>query len=190
MVLIMVGLGLATYLYGTAVCKGALLANMDKKQVTFSLGVPAFWQIIVLALGNFAAARLHAMEITKSEYPMNAFVCLMIFGVMAVQMLIHVVKNEPIEEKRIKSKDFYRSMFKLCLTIGFYIFLTGFAFGLLQTEILQELIVLVGFSAVGMLGGLFTGYRFGYGQRNGAYIVGGIFLMIGSVFLFLQYFIS
>lgn len=190
MVLVMIGLGLATYLYGTAVCKGALLADMDKKQVAFSLGVPALWQILVLAAGNFAAAELHAMEITKSGYPMNAFACLMIFGIMTVQMLIHAVKNEPIEEKRMESKEFYRSIFRLCLAVGFYIFLTGFAFGLLRTAVWKELVVLVGFSAVGMLGGLYVGYRFGYGQRNGAYVLGGLFMMIGTVLLFLQYFIS
>lgn len=190
MVLVMIGLGLATYLYGTAVCKGALLAHMDKKQIAFSLGVSTLWQIVVFAFGNVTAIGLQEMNITKSEYPMNAFVCLMIFAVMAVQMLIHAVKNESIEEKRMDNKEFYRSIFRLCLSVGFYLFLVGFAFGLLGTPLWQELVVLVGFSAVGMLGGLYVGYRCGYGQRNGAYILGGIFLMTGTVLLFLQYFIS
>lgn len=190
MVLVMIGLGLATYLYGTAVCKGALLASMDQKPVAFSLGISALWQIVVLAIGNFAAIGLHTMNITKSEYPINAFIGLMIFGVMAVRMLIRALKNELVEERRMESKDFYRSMLGFCMAVGFYIFLTGFAFGLLQTDIWKELFVLVGFSAVGLLGGLYVGYRFGYGQRNGAYVLGGIFLMIGTVLLFLQYFIS
>lgn len=190
MVLFMIGLGLAIYLYGLAVCKGALLADMDKKQIVFSLGVPAIWQIAVLAIGNFVAAELHILKITKSDYPINAFACLMIFGIMAVRMLINAVKNAAIEEKRIDKKDFYKSIIGLCIAIGFYIFLTGLAFGLLQTAIWKELLVLVSLSLIGFLGGLYAGYRFGYGQRNGAYICGSIFLIIGDALLFLQYFIS
>jgi len=190
MVLLMIGLGLAVYLYGLAVCKGALLADMDKKQIIFSLGVPALWQIAVLAIGNFIAAQLHIMKITKSDYPINAFACLMIFGVMAVRMLINAMKNAPIIEKRIEKRDFYRSIMGLCIAVGFYIFLTGLAFGLLQTDIWKELTVLVGLSLIGLLGGLYAGYRFGYGQRNGAYICGSIFLIIGDGLLFLQYFLS
>lgn len=190
MVLFMIGLGLAVYLYGLAVCKGALLADMDKKQIIFSLGVPALWQILVLAVGNFVAAELHIMKITKSDYPINAFVCLMIFGIMAVRMLINALKNVPIIEKRIEKKDFYKSIMGLCIAVGFYIFLTGLAFGLLQTSIGKELLVLVSLSLAGLLGGLYVGYRFGYGQKNGAYICGSIFLIIGDVLLFLQYFIS
>ena len=190
MVLVMIGLGLATYLYGTAVCKGALLAGMEKRQIVYSIGIPALWQITVLTIGNFAATGLHAMSITKREDPINAFLCLMIFGIMAVRMLLCALKNEPVEEKRMESKDFYKSIFDLCLAVGFYIFLTGFAFGLLQTAIWRELLVLVSLSAVGLFSGLYVGYRYGYGQRNRAYVLGGVFLMIGTILLFLQYFVS
>lgn len=187
MVLIAAGLGLAIYLYGLAVCKGALLADMERKQAVFSIGVSALWQIAVLAAGNLAAAGLRAVQTVGNEYPTNAFICMLIFGIMAVQMLIHAVKNEPIEERRMESKDFCRTVFRICFAVGLDIFLIGFAFGLLQTAIWQELIVLAGLPVAGMIGGLYAGYRFGYGQRNGAYVLGGVFLMIGTVLLLLQY---
>lgn len=62
MVLFIIGIGLGVYLYGTAVCKGAVLGNMDKKQISLSLGISALWQIAVLTLGNLAAIELHALK--------------------------------------------------------------------------------------------------------------------------------
>ena len=190
MVLFIIGIGLAVYLYGTAVCKGALLGNMDKKQISLSLGISALWQIVVLTLGNLTAIELHAMNITKSEYPVNAFACLMIFGIIALRMLINAIKNEPVEEKRAETKGFYKLVFGICLSLGFYTFLTGFALGLLQIPLLQELLFLVGLSVVAVFGGLYAGYRLGYGQRNTAYICGGICLFAGDILLFFQYFMS
>lgn len=190
MVLFIIGIGLAVYLYGTAVCKGALLGNMDKKQISLSLGISALWQIGVLTLGNFVAAELHILKITKSGYPVNAFACLMIFGIIALRMLVNAIKNEPIEEKRAETKGFYKLVFEICLSLGFYTFLTGFAMGLLQISLLKELLFLVGLSVIAVFGGLYAGYRLGYGQRSTAYICGGICLLAGDVLLFFQYFMS
>lgn len=190
MILFMIGLGIAAYLYALAVCKGVLLAGMDKKIICFSFGVSALWQVMVLAVGNFLAFKLHAMEITKSEYPINAFACLMIFGIMAVRMFVKAIKNEPIEEKRIDESGFYKLIIAICVSVGFYTFLTGLALGLLQIPIFVELPVLVLLSVSGVIGGLYSGYRFGYGQRSGAYVLSGIFLIIGNVVLFAEYFVS
>jgi putative Mn2+ efflux pump MntP len=189
MVLVVIGIGLAVYLYGLAVCKGALFANMDKKQIIFTLGFSVVWQALVLAAGSLVAAELHSKQITKSEYPINAFACLMIFGIIAIRMFIHAAKNKPVVEKRMEKKEVYFSVMGLCIAMGFYSFLTGLAFGLLQTNIWKELLVLVGLFTAGLLGGLYAGYRFGYAQKNGAYICGGVLLFLGDILLFFQYFV-
>lgn len=190
MILFMIGSGIAAYLYGLAVCKGVLLDGMNKKVICFSFGASALWQIIVLAIGNLLAFKLHAMGITKSEYPVNAFACLMIFGILAMRMFIKAIKNEPIEERRIKKGEFYRLISGIFVAVGFDTFLTGLALGLLQTPVFTELFVLVILSAAGVIGGLYSGWRFGYGQRNSAYILSGTFLLVGDFMLLLQYFRS
>lgn len=190
MALFIIGIGLGIYLYGTAVCKGALLGKMDKKQIGLSLGISALWQIGVLTLGNLAAMELHTLSITKREYPVNAFACLMIFGIIALRMLLNAIKNEPVEEKRAEMKGFYKLAFGICFSMGFYTFLTGFALGLLQVPLLLELLFLVGVSVAAVFCGLYAGYRLGYGQRTAAYICGGICLFAGDILLFFRYFMS
>ena len=106
MILWLIGVGLATYLYGMAVCKGALLATMGKKQICCSLLFSAVWQIFVLAVGNLCAIGMHLKNITSKEYPINAFIAIIIFGVIACRMFWLAVKNEPVIEKRLAEKEF------------------------------------------------------------------------------------
>lgn len=190
MVLFMIGVGLSIYLYGMAVCKGVLLGNMDKKQISLSLGIFTVWQIALLTLGNLAAVELHALKITKSGYPANHFACLTIFGIIGLRMFKNAVKNQPVEEKRAETGRIYKLVFGICLSLGFYTFLTGFALGLLQVSLFKELLMLVGLSVIAVFSGLYMGYRFGYRQKNIAYVFGSFFIFAGDIFLFLQYFMS
>ncbi len=190
MILVLIGLGLAIYVYGLAVCKGALLASIGKKQIALSLFFSAIWQILVLFIGNSFAMAMHSSNITESEYPINAFIGIIIFAVIALRMFWLAYKNEPIIEKRLMDKEFYKVLTAICLAVGFYTLLTGLALGLLQISLLAELLVLGLLSAVGVLAGLFVGYRYGYGQRTGAYILGGICLIISDVLLFIKYIIA
>ena len=95
-------------------------------------------------MGNLAAIELNTLKLIKSDYPVNAFACLMIFGIIALRMLINALKNDPVEEKRVETKGFYKLIFGICFSLGFYTFLSGFALGLLQIPLLQELLFLVG----------------------------------------------
>ena len=95
------------------------------------------------------------------------------------------IKNETVQERReagIKVTN-YVQMVKVA---GFYTLLTGIAFGFVGTKLIDTVIMMAVFSVLVVIGGLYTGYHFGFQQKNKAYIAGAVLLWLAGADIVLR----
>lgn len=187
-VIIGIAIALGLDLYGKAVCQGALLSHIDKKKLAIGVFLCGIYQLFVLAAGYTIAAWLHDINIAQKGDALNGLVSMVIFAVIGFKMLKTAWKNEMIVEKRQDDRYLAKMFAGLCIQIGFYTFLTGIGFGLIQIKSITELGILALVGIIGVTAGLISGYHFGYRQKTKAYAIGGgllfvIVLFIGRLYL-------
>jgi len=186
--MIFIAMGLACGIYGYSTCKGALLGSFNKIQTYVAVLFFAVWQIFVLAIGKMVAAKLLILEADHVNSFVNGFLVVLLFSVLAIKMFKHGFQKIIIEEKRMEVKELHKLVIQNCVKIGGLTFLIGFAIGIVEMPFLPVMGICFVLAFVGVLAGLLVGYRFGYGQRMGAYIASGVFLTVGDVLLLLHCF--
>jgi len=123
--------------------------------------------------------------IAENEMFIASVIAVSIFVCLGVRLMSKAIKNEAVQERReagIKVTN-YVQMVKVA---GFYTLLTGIAFGFVGTKLIDTVIMMAVFSVLVVIGGLYTGYHFGFQQKNKAYIAGAVLLWLAGADIVLR----
>ena len=73
-----------------------------------------------------------------------------------------------------------KTKFKIIAITSLYTLVAGCACGFVGTSILMMAIVILVCSVLVVVGGLYTGYHFGFESKTGAYVIGALLLWIAG----------
>ncbi len=180
--ILLVAGGLSLDVFAYCLWKGAVVSELNKKDVVRLVVLFSVFQIGGLLLGNgitfIPAIRSHVSE----AHTLWIVVAAIIFFGIGAYMIVRAIlrRNVRIEEKK-EDRYNYR-------IIAFWAFITcldailaGLSFGFLSVNFLLVLILTAISTVIGALLGLFLGYRLGCGPRNKMIAVGGCIVAVGGV---------
>lgn len=185
--ILLITLGISLDIFGVVTCEGALLAEINKKRLVAGGVLVALLQTVALYLGNLIGGVSLRYDIRNRQILTVRVIAAIIFIVLGVRMGWKAWKNEGIVEHRAEGGLNLFKILKLVAMSSVYTILTGVAFGFLGTSVTRVLLMVVCFTVIMVILGMYTGYRFGFEQKTKAYSIGGMLLIIGGIDVVIRY---
>lgn len=182
-------IGLTLYIYAEIICKGAVLAHIDKKKLCIGSLIFMAWQQAMLMMGAFAAICIENFRNTEEMQEFTWLCSIFIFAVLAGQMVRKAWKNEPVEERR---EDIFtgKKIVLFSARIGARTGLIGLVTGFLGADLLMGIMVMAMAAITVFIFGIYSGYRFGYIYKTTAYISGALCFIFTDIYLIGCYFVG
>lgn len=167
--------GISLDIFAAMECQGALVRQVNKKHLAFVSVIGVLWQLAILFVGYYSSDFICRKNPTTNEALLGEIVAIVIFFCLGCRLLIKAIKNERVYEHLVQKFD-TRRMLQIAGATCFYTLLAGIAFGFLQTNILIVLVMIAFITVLCIVAGVYTGYHFGFEQKNKVYILGTLCL--------------
>jgi len=172
--------GISLDMFAVMECQGALVAEVNKKQLSLLCLFAAAWQMVLLLTGHYLAKLLYQNEMAHDERFVGLVMAAVIFFALGIRLLIKAIRNEHIFEHREEDLGLRRLM-RIVVVTGGYTLLTGIAFGFLGTSIKLILLTVLCLTVAVVIAGIYTGYHFGFVHKTKAYVCGAVLLWIAGI---------
>lgn len=172
--------GISLDMFAAMECQGALVAKVDKKQLSVLCLSSAVLQMVLLFLGNYLAKLLYRNEMAHDEQFIGLVIAAVIFFALGVRLIVKAIRNERIYEHREENLG-VRKLMRIAIVTGGYTLLTGIAFGFLGTSIKLMLLMVLCLTVAVVIAGIYTGYHFGFVHKTKAYVCGAVLLWIAGI---------
>lgn len=172
--------GISLDIFAAMECQGALVAKVDKKQLTIITTLAVVWQIAALTVGNYLSILLYRDEMAHDEKFVGLIIAAVIFFSLGIRLLVKAIKNERINERREDRLEL-KKIFRMSAATSMYTLLSGMAFGFLGTNLWLMLITIICMTVAVVIAGMYTGYHFGFVHKTKAYAGGAILLWIAGI---------
>lgn len=173
-------IGVSLDLFATMECQGALVSKVNKKQLSLICLIVSAVQLLALFAGYFLSDFLYEKNLLSNEAILGEIVASFIFVGLGIRLIAKAIKNEHINEKLEQRQD-YKRFFKMAFITAIYTILVGVAFGILGTNFIMVFVMIGAITAIFIVTGMYTGYRFGFEQKTKAYVAGAILLWAAGV---------
>ena len=163
--IILIGAGLSLDVFAYALCRGAVVGEIDKKSLVILGGGFTLWNLISLTAGNFVA-KIPVVS-KNAEYAANdwKYISVAIFLGLGIYLIIKAARGKEIEERkaeRLESRQFAMWMAITSLDV----FIAGIGFGFLDTVFFKTFIVILLITPVSVIAGLYAGWWAGCQARK------------------------
>ena len=172
--------GVSLDIFAAMECQGALVAKVDKKQLSVTCALIAVWQLCALALGNYLSGLLYRNELAHDENFVGLVIAAVIFFGLGIRLIAKAVKNEWVNERREETLD-VKKFLRMTAVTSIYTLLAGIAFGFLGTNVALMLIIIVCMTIAFVVLGVYTGYHLGFQHKTKAYVGGALLLWIAGI---------
>ena len=132
--------GVSLDIFAAMECQGALVAKVDKKQLSVICALIAVWQLCALAVGNYLSGLLYRNELAHDENFVGLVIAAVIFFGLGIRLIAKAIKNEWVNERREETLD-VKKFLRMTAVTSIYTLLAGIAFGFLGTNVALMLII-------------------------------------------------
>ncbi|MCR4867885.1 MAG: manganese efflux pump [Lachnospiraceae bacterium] len=176
-------IGISLDVYAAMEIEGAMIPHIKKRALGIACGVVTLWQCVFFFVGYFLSYELLHLHYLKDGPKTGSVLAVIIFALLGIRLMVKAFRQENFDEKRREIQ--IRKYIRIIATGSIYTFFTGAACGMVGSNEFYMLLVII-LSTVGVvIGGVYTGYRFGYGSKSRLYVIGGIMLFVaGGLLLF------
>lgn len=176
-------IGISLDVYAAMEIEGAMIPHIKKRALGIACGVVTLWQCVFFFVGYFLSYELLHLHYLKDGPKTGSVLAVIIFVLLGIRLMVKAFRQENFDEKRREIQ--IRKYIRIIATGSIYTFFTGAACGMVGSNEFYMLLVII-LSTVGVvIGGVYTGYRFGYGSKSRLYVIGGIMLFVaGGLLLF------
>ena len=178
--MLVVTAGLSLDIFAAVECQGALVARVRKRHLVLICAVLSAWQTAALYFGSFLVGLLCRYDLKDAKLLTGRIIAALIFIGLGLRMVFKAWKNDSVFERRAE-KIGIGVFLKMAAIASVYTLLTGIAFGFLGADVFWMLAMIVLFTILVVVLGMYTGYRFGFEQKTKAYLAGGVLLVLGGI---------
>ena len=171
--LIVAGASLDIFVYME--CQGSLVRRVNKKYLCGICAFVTFSQLVALFLGHCLSDAFCRRHPLPNEAVLGELVAVAIFFCLGVRLMGKAIRNEQVEERLETKPDMHRLLLRTVIS-SIYMACAGIAFGFLHTNIVYALLMLVVFTVVCTVSGMYVGYRFGIANKSKVYTAGALLL--------------
>lgn len=171
--LIVAGASLDIFVYME--CQGSLVRRVNKKHLCGICAFVTSCQLVALFLGHCLSDAFCRRHLLPNEAVLGELVAVAIFFCLGVRLMGKAIRNEQVEERLETKPDMHRLLLRTGIS-SIYMACAGIAFGFLHTNIVYALLMLVVFTVVCTVSGMYVGYRFGIANKSKVYTAGALLL--------------
>lgn len=187
-VLIAIGLSLDVFAY--CLYKGAMLSQLNKKNITTMCAIFTGFQMTVLIVGNAITLIPAIRNSYKDANRLWMFLAALIFFALGVYMILKSFTKRHDQIREQKQDNFnYRAILLWSCVTSIDALLAGIGFGFLGIRLIGTAVIVGIVTVANVLGGIFCGYRLGCGPMNKFVTLGGCIVIIGGVDVLIHYII-
>lgn len=177
--------GISLDIFGAMECQGSLVNKVNKKLLSGICVLMAVCQLIALFLGHYLSNLFCKRYPMSDERLLGEIIAMVIFFGLGIRLIVKAIRNERIEE-RLEMNLGIRRFVRLASVSSLYTVLAGIAFGFLETNVVAILIMIVVITIAFVIGGMYTGYHWGFASKTTVYTIGAILLWIAGLDVLLQ----
>ena len=177
--------GISLDIFGAMECQGSLVNKVNKKLLSGICVLMAVCQLIALFLGHFLSDLFCKSHPMSDERFLGEILAMVIFFGLGIRLIVKAIRNERIEE-HLEMNLGIRRFVRLASVSSLYTILAGIAFGFIGTNVIAILVMIVVVTIAFVIGGMYTGYHWGFTSKTTVYTVGAILLWIAGIDVLLQ----
>ena len=164
--------GISLDIFAAMEIEGAMLADVKRKSLIVACVIVTLLQMLFFWGGYLVCFLLQGESI-------GYIVAVIVFALLGIRLLIKAIKREFVQEKR-RDNIRVRDYIKIIAVTSFYTLCAGCVCGFVGTSVLMMTVVILICSILVVVGGLYTGYHFGFESKTGAYVAGALLLWVAG----------
>jgi len=186
--LFFIAVAMSCEIFAKTICESSSYVKVDKNKLLISGFAFGIWEILALILGYYTIDLLIYTGVAKAESSMIYLISVVIMLILSVHLLIIGIKRNIVIEHRLEHIKLM-NMLTDNAKIGFRTYLMGIALAACGTNLFMEIGMIMVVSLIIVVGGLYIGYRYGYGSKGKVCCAGAIILGIIGIIAFTRYLI-
>lgn len=183
---LIISIGLTLDVFAYAIIKGAMISKIDRVKVAKICLIFTVWQVGAMLLGNLVGhiPIFHRGQ-EQAAYVWKVVTAIILFAI-GVYMLIKAQRHHNIIEHKEDTYP-YRQFILWAWITSIDAFLVGIGYAFFDTHVLMT-VVMTGITTIlGVIFGIYAGYRLGCSKKNQALAVGGCLLLIAGLEITFKY---
>lgn len=183
--ILLIGAGLSLDVLAYALCRGAVIAEVSKKNLLKMCAMFVVWNLLSLTAGNLLVKIPVLKQEAGAVSKLSNYISVLIFLGLGIYLIIKAVKEKAVEEHKIEHFEFHKLAIWTAIT-SVDVFLAGIGFGFQETDFLKTLIALLVLTPISVVLGVYIGYWAGCQARRKIVTAGGCLLLLGAAELLLR----
>ena len=181
---ILIVAGISLDIFAAFEIEGAMLAVVKRKALIIACVIVTLLQMVFYFGGYFICYQLATYGVLSQAENWGYVISIIVFAAIGVRLMVKGVKKEFIHEKRCENLVVSKYVRIISVT-SFYTLAAGCACGLVGTAVLPTFFTILVCSVLVVIGGIYTGYHFGFEMKTFVYYGGAFLLWIaGTEILF------
>ncbi len=182
---ILIVAGISLDIFAAMEIQGAMLARIKPRTLLIVTGLVVFLQQVFFFLGFGVSFYLaNRRMLFKSPQVTGEIIAVVIFALLGLRLLVKAVRREMVQEhcREITVRQYVH----IIAVASFYTIFAGFACGLMEMSIWRMFFTIIISSLLVTVGGIYTGYRYGFELKTKLYAAGTIFLWCAGAEILLR----
>ncbi|WP_434311384.1 manganese efflux pump MntP [Hominifimenecus sp. rT4P-3] len=178
--ILLVSLGLSLDVCAAMICEGAVIARWEKWKIFCAASLFTLWQVLALLTGSLIRLLPWVSQKSSGIQMVGTVLSIMIFTAIGIYMLRKAWKRKPFEERRENETD-WKALCFLAIVISLDALFAGVGLAIMDTILWKEALALAISTILAATLGAWVGYRLGAEQKEKAYLIGGILLVLAGL---------
>lgn len=170
--------GISLDVFASMEIQGAMLQKVNKKTLLVVSAIVSLLQLMFFFGGYAAGYGIDRAGVWRNASWVGYILDTIIFALLGARLIVKGIRSEFVDETR--SVITVKQYAKIIAVTTVYTLFAGCAYGLVGTHVIIMLALIVLFSFIVVISGLYAGYHFGFEGKTVVYVVGGIILWVAG----------
>lgn len=170
--------GISLDVFASMEIQGAMLQKVNKKTLLVVSAIVSLLQLMFFFGGYAAGYGIDRAGVWRNASWVGYILDTIIFALLGARLIVKGIRREFVDETR--SVITVKQYAKIIAVTTVYTLFAGCAYGLVGTHVIIMLALIVLFSFIVVISGLYAGYHFGFEGKAVVYVVGGIILWVAG----------
>ena len=170
--------GISLDVFASMEIQGAMLQKVNKKTLLVVSTIVSLLQLMFFIGGYGAGYGIDRAGVWRNASWVGYIIDTIIFALLGARLIVKGIRREFVDETR--SVITVKQYAKIIAVTTVYTLFAGCAYGLVGTHVIIMLALIVLFSFIVVISGLYAGYHFGFEGKTVVYVVGGIILWVAG----------
>jgi putative Mn2+ efflux pump MntP len=170
--------GISLDVFASMEIQGAMLQKVNKKTLLVVSAIVSLLQLMFFFGGYAAGYGIDRAGVWRNASWVGYILDTIIFALLGARLIVKGIRRKFVDETR--SVITVKQYAKIIAVTTVYTLFAGCAYGLVGTHVIIMLALIVLFSFIVVISGLYAGYHFGFEGKTVVYVVGGIILWVAG----------